>query len=341
VRNLFAEIPARRKFLRAESTELRHVVEVASVLALARPDVGFTVRADGREVMALPASSSMDERVAAVLGRELAAGLVSLDLEEQGISVSGFVSRDPSRGGARPDLRAFVNGRPVKDRGLSKALGEAYRALGHFDPRPVAVLFVDLGFDMVDVNVHPARRRSDSGTCACLSNGGAGRAKGAVKGRRKSARGSPGCPTRATPDLASAPSGWVLRGRRASPDGARLLEAIAPQSIPDTYIVAVVDGDLWLFDQHTSSVPVSNGSRSAKPVNRWRVRPARACRSRSRPASPFWRRSARRTSSPWVSTSVFGTGSLLVRAIRISRAETAESIIGVLRQLEDGPESHC
>ncbi len=157
VRNLFAEIPARRKFLRAESTELRHVVEVASLLALARPDVGFTVRADGREVMVLPPSSTMEERVAAVLGRELAAGLVTVDLEEQGISVSGFVSRDPSRGGARPDVRAFVNGRPVKDRGLSKALSEAYRALGHFDPKPVAVLFVDLGFDMVDVNVHPAK----------------------------------------------------------------------------------------------------------------------------------------------------------------------------------------
>ena len=157
VRNLFAEIPARRKFLRAESTELRHAVEIVSLLAMARPSVGFTVRADGREVLSLPPAATTEERVAAVLGRDLASGLVPVDFEEQGIAISGFVSRDPSRGGARPDIRAYVNGRPVKDRGLSKALSEAYRALGHFDPRPMAVIFVDVGLDMVDVNVHPAK----------------------------------------------------------------------------------------------------------------------------------------------------------------------------------------
>ena len=157
VRNLFAEIPARRKFLRAESTELRHAVEVVSLVAMARSTVGFTVRADGRDVLSLPPAASTEERVAAVLGRDVASGLVAVDFEEQGISISGFVSRDPSRGGARPDIRAYVNGRPVKDRGLSKALAEAYRTLGHFDAKPAAVLFVDLGLDMVDVNVHPAK----------------------------------------------------------------------------------------------------------------------------------------------------------------------------------------
>ncbi len=93
VKNLFAEVPARRKFLRAESTELRHAVEQVALLAMARSSVGFTVRADGREVLSLLPAASTEERVTAVLGRDLASGLAPVDFEEQGISISGFVSR--------------------------------------------------------------------------------------------------------------------------------------------------------------------------------------------------------------------------------------------------------
>jgi DNA mismatch repair protein MutL len=273
VKNLFAEIPARRKFLRAESTELRHAVDVASLLAMARPDVGFTVRADGRDVMVLPPSESMEERVAGVLGRELATGLVPVDLEEHGISVSGFVSRNPAQGGARPDVRVFVNGRPVRDRGLSKALSEAYRALGHFDPKPVAVLFVDLGFDMVDVNVHPAKTEVRFREPArvfqavvravrkALSAGPDDRS--AQEASPDSDRNSESPQIGASPTSrpwasgasASAPSVWPVSSAAegASPFGAPApSEGVVLGQFRDTYIVAAVAGDLWLFDQHTS-----------------------------------------------------------------------------------------
>ncbi len=368
VKNLFAEVPARRKFLRAESTELRHAVEVVSLLAMARPSVAFTMRADGREVLSLPPANSTAERVAAVLGRDLASGLAAVDFEELGISVSGFVSRNPSLGGARPDVRAYVNGRPVKDRGLSKALSEAYRALGHFDPKPAAVLFVDIGLDMVDVNVHPAKTEVRFREPSRVFQAVVRAVRRALAGESQEARprpwgerdrapaGGPAGPASAddghesygAPDSASAPRWW--ESTPASEGAAHFDATVASQAVVlgqfrDTYIVAALEGDLWLFDQHTCHERArfeqierrKNGERAQSqalidPVV-VQVPPALALLAEETSLELY---------ELGFELEPFGAGSLLVRSIPhlLSGRDPAEAVTRVLRQLEDGADTH-
>ena len=368
VRNLFAEIPARRKFLRAESTELRHAVEIVSLLALSRPTVGFTMRADGREVLNVPPSATAEERLAAVLGRDFAKGLVAVDYEELGISVSGFVSRDASRGGARPDLRAYVNGRPVKDRGLSKALTEAYRALGHFDPKPAAVLFVDVGLDMVDVNVHPAktevRFREPSrvfqtlvrGVRRALSNHAEGEAPRPWP-RSASAPSSPsqGVDEGSTEGYADAdPTSQARWWDASTPAGAEgtprfgapaLAHVTVLGQFRDTYIVAALDGDLWLFDQHTCHErarfeQIEKRKKGERAMSQGLIEPSVVA------VSPSLALLAEEHSIDLYELGfeieAFGAGSLLVRSIPhlLSGRDPAEAVTRVLRQVEDTTDTH-
>ena len=359
VKNLFAEVPARRKFLRAESTETRNAVEIVSLLAIARPSVGFVVRADGREVLSIPPSPSMAERVSAVLGKDLAAGLAPVDHEEQGISVSGFASRDPARGGGRPDVRAYVNGRPVKDRGLSKAVSEAYRALGHFDPKPAVVVFVDVGLDMVDVNVHPAktevRFRESSRVFETvmravrrgLSAGDAGTAD-FWKVRSELERSADGA-NRALASAAS-PSRGPMWDTEAAEGVSRFGEP--DKSTPtvlgqfrDTYIVAAMDGDLWLFDQHTSHErarfeEIERRKSGERAASQGLLIPAVAQLTPS--LALLAEECAGELGELGFEVESFGSGSFLVRAIPhlLSGRDPVEAVTGVLHQLEDSANSH-
>jgi DNA mismatch repair protein MutL len=359
VKNLFAEVPARRKFLRAESTELRHAVEIVSLLAMARSTVGFAVRADGRDVLSLPPAASTEERVAGVLGRDVASGLAVVDLEEQGIAISGFVSRDPAKGGARPDIRAYVNGRPVKDRGLSKALSEAYRALGHFDPKPAAVLFVDVGLDMVDVNVHPAktevRFREPSRVFQTVVR--AVRRALSSEGESPSARPWP----KSRPPVAS--GGVEGRdGMEGAAPGARWWEEpVAAEGSPafvasapsptvlgqfrDTYIVAAFDGDLWLFDQHTCHErarfeQIEKRKKGERAQSQALLEPAVV------KVSPTLALLAEENSLELYDLGfeieAFGAGSLLVRSIPhlLSGRDPKEAVPKILRQIEDSSDTH-
>jgi len=350
VRNLFAEVPARRKFLRAESTELRHAVEIVSLLAMARPAVAFTVRADGREVLALLPAASLEERVSAVLGRDLAQNLVPVDFEEGGILVTGFVSRDPSRGGARPDVRAYVNGRPVKDRGLSKALSEAYRALGHFDPKPSAVIFVDVGLDMVDVNVHPAkteiRFREASRVFQTVVRG----VRRALAGPADGGRPSPGASRFAQGAAFDTPPGRMWDSVSAA-EGAPRFDAqggaqpMVLGQFRDTYIVAAVEGDLWLFDQHTSHERARFETIEKRKTGE-RAQSQALLEAVVVDASPALALLAEEASLELYALGFelesFGAGSLLVRSIPhlLSGRDPAEAVTKILKQLEDGSDTH-
>ena len=368
VRNLFAEIPARRKFLRAESTELRHAVEIVSLLAMARPSVGFTVRADGREVLSLPPAATTEERVAAVLGRDLASGLVPVDFEEQGIAISGFVSRDPSRGGARPDIRAYVNGRPVKDRGLSKALSEAYRALGHFDPRPMAVIFVDVGLDMVDVNVHPAKTevrfrepsrvfqtlvRAVRRALSATVDGASPRAWPARAGWPSSRPDQESDASGVGGDASGAPQTAPPRWWDASPlaEGTPRFEPSATSQptvlgqFRDTYIVAVQGGDLWLFDQHTCHErarfeQIERRKKGERAQSQALLEPAVVAVSPS--LALLAEESSLDLYDLGFEMEAFGAGSILVRSIPhlLSGRDPAEAVRQILRQIEDGSDTH-
>ncbi len=157
VRDLFGTLPARRKFLRAAATEASHVAEAVTLLSLARPETGFSLRSGGRTVVETPPVSGLLARIVQLFGAALAGDLVPVEGGEGFVTVRGFVSRPDRPRPARPSLRLFVNRRAVRDRALSKAVMEAYRKAGAGDRGFEAFLFVQLEPQLVDVNVHPAK----------------------------------------------------------------------------------------------------------------------------------------------------------------------------------------
>jgi DNA mismatch repair protein MutL len=158
VRDLFFNTPARRKFLKKDETELGHIAEVVTRLALARPAVQFRLVHNDRTLIEAYRQASLPERIAALLGRPAMEGLVPVStMAENGISLDGFISRPDVNRATSGFIYTFVNGRYVRDRVVQHAILEGYR---NFMPRgryPVAVLFLNLDPGLVDVNVHPTK----------------------------------------------------------------------------------------------------------------------------------------------------------------------------------------
>jgi DNA mismatch repair protein MutL len=156
---LFFNMPARRKFLRAESTESAHVEHQLRLHALAAPWVRFRLRRDDREVFDLPPAAKAVDRVRQLLGTDLARELIALPLTHgHGVAVEGFVlPASHARRGRRHQF-VFLNGRPVEDAVISRALAEGFRGALAEGLHPAAWLWLDLEPTLVDVNVHPAKR---------------------------------------------------------------------------------------------------------------------------------------------------------------------------------------
>ena len=158
VRDLFCNVPARRKFLRSYQTEENHVRNVFTVHALAHPGIGFSLSIDGRELYRLPPGATLDERIGELFGPDEIGTLAPCRHESGNIRISGYIGL-PNRAGTtvRREQYIFVNGRPATAAVISYAFKEAYpRQQG--DSRPSAVMFIDLPPGDVDVNVHPAKR---------------------------------------------------------------------------------------------------------------------------------------------------------------------------------------
>ena len=164
VRDLFCNVPARRKFLRAFATEESHIRATFTIHALAHPDVGFTLILDGRETYRFPPGATLEERIRDLFGASFAESLIpvgaaSVAAEPNGndVHVHGYVERPSAGASLRRDQFIFVNGRPATAPVISYALREAYPRTRD-EARPVMVLFIDLPPTLVDVNVHPAKR---------------------------------------------------------------------------------------------------------------------------------------------------------------------------------------
>ena len=158
-RSLFFNMPARRKFLRAESTESAHVEHQLRLHALAAPQVRFRLRRDDREVFDLPPAAKPLDRVRQLLGPELGRELIVLpETLGNGVVVEGFVlPASHARKGRRHQF-VFLNGRPVEDAVISRALAEGFKGAVADGLYPAAWLWIDLEPTLVDVNVHPAKR---------------------------------------------------------------------------------------------------------------------------------------------------------------------------------------
>ena len=157
VRDLFCNVPARRKFLRAYATEEAHVRSVFTVNALAHPEIGFSLSSDGRELYSLAPAASLTDRVRELFGEDFVEALVPVSGEEGALRVSGFVERPGRAAPTRHGQYVFVNGRPATAAAIAGALRDACpRQVG--DSRPAVILFINLPPTGVDVNVHPAKR---------------------------------------------------------------------------------------------------------------------------------------------------------------------------------------
>lgn len=157
VTDIFGNVPVRRKFLKRESAEQSHCLEVITRTLLPRPGVRYRVHADGKPLLHIPAAADVSERVALVLGIDVKDQLLSVQGKRGAVRVAGFTSRPDVTRSTSKGILFYVNGRPVKDALIRHALLTAYRRSIEARRYPQAVLFIDLSPGEVDVNVHPAK----------------------------------------------------------------------------------------------------------------------------------------------------------------------------------------
>ena len=157
VENLFANVPARRKFLKKDVTESMAVSAVVEKIALSKPDIAFKLIVDGNVKMETIGDGNMKNAIYSVFGREFAAKLIPTELEVDGIRVKGFIGRSDNVRANRNYQNFFINGRYVKSRTAGAALEQAYTSYIAPEKFPCCVLFLDINPATVDVNVHPAK----------------------------------------------------------------------------------------------------------------------------------------------------------------------------------------
>jgi DNA mismatch repair protein MutL len=158
VRSLFFNVPARRKFLRSEQTELAHVRQAFMTYALSHPAVGMRLVVDGREIHRLPGGTSLGERLRGLFDAELVKSLRTVDHDANGVSVTGYAGTPHVSRADRSGQYLFINGRPAQAPVLAHALREAYQAILPKDRHPTLMLFVQMDPEQVDVNVHPTKK---------------------------------------------------------------------------------------------------------------------------------------------------------------------------------------
>jgi DNA mismatch repair protein MutL len=296
VRDLFFATPARLKFLKAERTEAQHVEEAVERLAMAHPEIAFTLDDDGRAVLRLMQGTgdlfeARRERLAQIIGRDFAENAVAIDAERDGVRLTGYAGLPTfNRATARAQYM-FVNGRPVRDKLFHGAVRGGYRDVLAHDRHPVVALFLEIGSEEVDVNVHPAKtevRFRDAGLVRGLIVGalkhalaGAGHRSSSTVGLAALGALRPEAMPALTPALTMmgrfAPSAYPRRGlaeeaaRFQSPHGAGLApQAPVPEEIEappasidfplgaaraqlhETYIVAQTADGFILVDQHAA-----------------------------------------------------------------------------------------
>ncbi|CAN5904763.1 DNA mismatch repair endonuclease MutL [soil metagenome] len=157
VRNLFHNVPVRRTFLKADSTEGGHVVETFTRIALAHPTVHLTFRSGGKVQYDLPPVTGLKERVAVFFGRELADALLWVESRVGETYIWGYVAHPSQSRSSNKGQYLFVGGRYVRDRSLGHALSEAYRGLLMVGRLPLGFLHLEIPPEEVDVNVHPTK----------------------------------------------------------------------------------------------------------------------------------------------------------------------------------------
>lgn len=158
VKTIFYNLPARRKFLRSASTEESHIQEVVLLAALGNSKVGFQLTFDNRPVLAVQASNDLITRATLLLGKDTVSSMLRIDYTEADIRVYGLISRPGLSRTSRREQRTFVNGRPIEANPIYYAVRDAYHTLVMKGRYPPTLIFLELSSELLDVNVHPAKR---------------------------------------------------------------------------------------------------------------------------------------------------------------------------------------
>ena len=286
VEDLFGKVPARRKFLRSARSEWAASLDIVRRLALARPDLGFTLEHDGRRALSVQPGDTLAARTAQIVARELHDNAVAVDLERGAYHLMGVAGLPTYNRGVADHQYLFVNGRPVKDKLLIGAVRGAYADMLARDRHAVLALFLQVPPEEVDVNVHPAKtevRFRDPAFVRGMIVSGLRQAL--MTGDRRSAQAPDAAAMRAwqSEPLAAAPApqsnlfwqggqppcvseaGQAWRGYEAAvmaPPAARAEPAadpvpsfplgVARGQVAATYIVAEAEDGLVLVDQHAA-----------------------------------------------------------------------------------------
>src|SRR4051794_19050394 len=158
MRDLFFNVPARRKFLRSEATESFHLTNLVTHYALAHPEIAFTLTNNGREILRAANARDLRERAYQIFGQQFLDNLLEVNGGLEHIAkVRGFVSAPRERRTSRDAQYLFINGRYVRDRLVGRSLTEGYRSVLPHGVYPAALLFLEVPLEEVDVNVHPAK----------------------------------------------------------------------------------------------------------------------------------------------------------------------------------------
>lgn len=278
VRRLFENVPARRKFLRADVTESTHIAAQMTNLSVCYPDVHFRLEHGKRKILDTPAVSSRRERIFQI-EKSWVESAVTLDDHVGSLGLEAWLSPPAESRGASSRLHLYVNGRPVKDRILTHAVMEAFRQVSSKSGTPRVYLFVELPPDKVDVNVHPAKSEVrfvdqqlvHQAVFSSLRNtlSGTGRAPEVFLGSGRSGGG----PTMTAREPSASMPASAGRSPSYASSGADIAGALfgeaAPATTPtftefadapptpigqfrESYILASDDDDVWLIDQHAA-----------------------------------------------------------------------------------------
>ena len=157
VRNLFYNVPARRKFLKSDNVEFKHIVTEFIRVALTRPDIGFTLTHNGKDVYVLRPAKSLKFRIQDVLGSNIASEIVDICAETSIVEVHGFTGRPDAAKKGLGNQYFFVNGRYFRSPYLHKAVMKAYEGLISEGYTPSYIIYLDIDPQAVDVNIHPTK----------------------------------------------------------------------------------------------------------------------------------------------------------------------------------------
>jgi DNA mismatch repair protein MutL len=158
VRDLFFNTPARKKFLKSDSTELFHIIDVVTKAGLSHPETSFSLVVDNNETISLAKASGIRERIMQVYGEEFLAGLVEVVAGMEGLEMHAFVSNSSSFRNTRAHQFIFLNRRPIRDQSLAHAVYRAYEGILPPDKHPLYFLHLRIDPRKVDFNVHPTKR---------------------------------------------------------------------------------------------------------------------------------------------------------------------------------------